>query len=401
MAPPINAPTVRLSIFHVTLPLALSSFPSLPSINDVSTPTTSSGPALDSPLLANGPTPTRAPARPVPATHLPAPTPAHTPAPTRSPTPESPLTDYNYEGADIIKRPPHAGVSHVVAIFALAYSEIDQQGREQEYTRFRDRLDQLTTIHLDSSVALVYQDKADMKAVHDAMSKDFVWLERCPQNWPISVCLQVKLHNLARNATNKSNKKVIAMYPRCATLSLITSSSFVVPPTMPSTCKHFVPGPRALFNGVYVRLYSTRRNTGSFTLMATTFSSHHKKARRYPLVESLFQEHKAQPYIHDFHVTLYHGEREDHYQVYLKRGIVLAANLCAPALKGDIIFMRVSPDNLDRVLNIGCTDKANARRDKPIVDYLFTCLCPFIKRFQKSGYLPKKGAVVHRDLAFY
>ncbi|KAF8144217.1 hypothetical protein K438DRAFT_1783084 [Mycena galopus ATCC 62051] len=243
MAPPINAPTVSAvcslqrvpepvllplaqTPFYLPrypTPLALSSFPSLPSINDVSTPTTSSGPALDSPPLANGPTPTRAPARPVPATRLPAPTPAraatpaHAPAPTRSPTPESPLTDYDYEGADIIKRPPHAGVSHVVAIFALAYPEIDQQGREQEYTRFRsltvyqDRLDQLTTIHLDSSVALVYQDKADMKAVHDAMSKDFVWLERCPQNWPISVCLQVKLHNSARNATNKSNKKVIAM----------------------------------------------------------------------------------------------------------------------------------------------------------------------------------------------
>ncbi|KAF8166116.1 hypothetical protein K438DRAFT_2025226 [Mycena galopus ATCC 62051] len=237
MAPPINAPTVSAvcslqrvpepvllplaqTPFYLPrypTPLALSSFPSLPSINDVSTPTTSSGPALDSPSLANGPTPTRAPARPVPATRLPAPTPAraatpaHAPAPTRSPTPESPLTDYDYEGADIIKRPPHAGVSHVVAIFALAYPKMDQQGHEQEYTRFRDRLDQLTTIHLDSSVALVYQDKADMKAVHDTMSKDFVWLERCPQNWPISVCLQVKLHNSARNATNKSNKKVIAM----------------------------------------------------------------------------------------------------------------------------------------------------------------------------------------------
>ncbi|KAF8143948.1 hypothetical protein K438DRAFT_1783316 [Mycena galopus ATCC 62051] len=222
MAPPINAPTVSAvcslqrvpepvllplaqTPFYLPrypTPLALSSFPSLPSINDVSTPTTSSGPALDSPPLANGPTPTRAPARPVPATRLPAPTPACAATPAHAPVPP---------------RPPHAGVSHVVAIFALAYPEIDQQGREQEYTHFRsltvyqDRLDQLTTIHLDSSVALVYQDKADMKAVHDAMSKDFVWLERCPQNWPISVCLQVKLHNSARNATNKSNKKVIAM----------------------------------------------------------------------------------------------------------------------------------------------------------------------------------------------
>ncbi|KAF7355600.1 hypothetical protein MSAN_01477200 [Mycena sanguinolenta] len=157
---------------------------------------------------------------------------------------------------------------------------------------------------------------------------------------------------------------------------------------MPSTRKHFVPGPKAVFKGIFTRLYSSKRATPSFTPTATAFSSRRKNARRYPLVESLFQNHKAQTYIHDFHVTLHHGAHEDHYQVYLKRGVVLAANRWAHTLKGDIVFMRLDPHNLDRVLNMRRTAKANAPRDKPIVDYLFGRLRPFIRKFQKSGHLP-------------
>ncbi|KAF7326833.1 hypothetical protein MSAN_02493900 [Mycena sanguinolenta] len=156
---------------------------------------------------------------------------------------------------------------------------------------------------------------------------------------------------------------------------------------MPSTRKHFVPGPKAVFKGIFTRLYSTKRATP--TRDAT------------PLVESLFQNHKAQTYIHDFHVTLHHGAHEDHYQVYLKRGVVLAANRWAHTLKGDIVFMRLDPHNLDRVLNMRRTAKANAPRDKPIVDYLFGRLRPFIRKFQKSGHLPKKGPVFRRHHAFY
>ncbi|KAF8134704.1 hypothetical protein K438DRAFT_1997600 [Mycena galopus ATCC 62051] len=185
-------------------PLALSRFPSHPSVTDLMPPCRLTHRLL--PAYAHPPYP-----HPYPLLPRTRPTPARSSTPSRSPTPFSPLTDYDYEDTDIIKRPPHVGVSHVVSMFTLAYPEIDEQGREKEYARFRDCLDQLTTIHLDSSVALVFQDKDEMKALHDAMAKDFVWLERCPQNWPVSVCLQVKLHNLARNATNKSNKKVIAM----------------------------------------------------------------------------------------------------------------------------------------------------------------------------------------------
>ncbi|KAF8134706.1 hypothetical protein K438DRAFT_1947503 [Mycena galopus ATCC 62051] len=60
----------------------------------------------------------------------------------------------------------------------------------------------------------------------------------------------------------------------------------------------------------------------------------------------------------------------------------------------------LQPWQLGNILQLGL-GTASARRDKPIVDYLFARLCPFIKRFQKSGYLPKKAAVIHRDLAFY
>ncbi|KAF7354524.1 hypothetical protein MSAN_01364700 [Mycena sanguinolenta] len=121
------------------------------------------------------------------------------------------LTEDEDEDSDLIPRPPHVGVSHVMSIFALIYPGLDEQGRAKEYKRFRDHLDRLAVIHLDSSLVLMSQDKDDMAALFNDMSKEFVWLEHCPNNWPVSVCLQVKLHNSARSATNKSNKKVIAM----------------------------------------------------------------------------------------------------------------------------------------------------------------------------------------------
>ena len=41
------------------------------------------------------------------------------------------------EDAGIIERPPHAGVSHVTAMFTQVYPHLDEHGRSKEYTRFR------------------------------------------------------------------------------------------------------------------------------------------------------------------------------------------------------------------------------------------------------------------------
>ncbi|KAJ6472995.1 hypothetical protein C8R45DRAFT_936034 [Mycena sanguinolenta] len=381
----------------------------------------------------------------------------------------------------IINISPHAGVSHVKAIFAQVCPHLDEQGRSKEYKRFKlftvlqDRLDRLAAIHLDRSRILAAQDRDDVAAIHNAMLKDFTWLDRCPQKWPISVCLRAILHNSAWNVT-KSNKKVIALLngkrppkttrrgPSCSSailrslraleernpsadnpaysrhqslgdverralsLSLsavnfheaiphVPAESFglngrlefkgrldsILAAPLPPLTSHFFSFPalpiyafysqtlRSRFQAVYAHRYSTKRATASFTPTATAFASRRKNACRYPLVESLFPDHIAQSYIHDFHVTFHHGHREDHYQVYLKRGVTLAANRCALDVKGDIVFMRVSSDNPHCVINMRRTAKANAPRDKIIVDYLFV----------RTRYLPANGAVLRRALVFY
>ncbi|KAJ6491151.1 hypothetical protein C8R45DRAFT_1096668 [Mycena sanguinolenta] len=207
---PVLLPLVQtpFHLQHYPTPLALSRFPMVPS-----TDSTSTGPRNHAP----GDTPTRAPvpARvPVPAATralvpaVPAvtraqapvatraPTPAYAPPPPRVPTPIplSPLTEEEDEDKDagIIKRPPHAGLF------------------EGLFTVRQDRLDWLAAIHLDKSRILAAQDRDDVAAIHNAMLKDFAWLDRCPEKWPISVSLRALLHNSARNIT-KSNKKVITL----------------------------------------------------------------------------------------------------------------------------------------------------------------------------------------------
>ncbi|KAF8147656.1 hypothetical protein K438DRAFT_1989565 [Mycena galopus ATCC 62051] len=186
-------------------------------------------------------TPARSPAAPQPRSPAPPPAapprPARTPARARTPTrartparphhcaspdPDSPLmslgspsvaspeaTPEPEQDFTPIKRPANTSISHVKSIFAELYPDCGGEEQDAQYVRFRNRLDQLTSIHLDSSLALSHQDKDCLKTVNDELVKGFPWLARCPNTWPVAVCLQGKLHNSAARSSEKTTRKLL------------------------------------------------------------------------------------------------------------------------------------------------------------------------------------------------
>ncbi|KAJ7820382.1 hypothetical protein B0H13DRAFT_2377876 [Mycena leptocephala] len=82
-------------------------------------------------------------------------------------TPEPSTAEHDLKS---IKRPSNANISH-----------------NEEYVRFRNRLNRLAAVHLDSSAALSHQDEESLTIVNDKLVKDFPWLARCAKTWPVAV----------------------------------------------------------------------------------------------------------------------------------------------------------------------------------------------------------------------
>ncbi|KAJ7115750.1 hypothetical protein C8R44DRAFT_880169 [Mycena epipterygia] len=155
------------------------------------------------------------------ATRARIPTRARTPARARTPTraralssplttPETTPEPYCAEqSSKPIKRPSSANISDVKSIFARLYPNMEVEKQDAQYARFRSRLDQLTSIHLDSSLALSHQDEDCLKIVSEELAKNFPWLARCSGTWPVTVCLQSKLHNSAARNFEKNTRKMI------------------------------------------------------------------------------------------------------------------------------------------------------------------------------------------------
>ncbi|KAK7040048.1 hypothetical protein R3P38DRAFT_3311137 [Favolaschia claudopus] len=162
-------------------------------------------------------TPPRAPTPPAPPASPRAPSPRNRSPPRvpprqSTPVPDSPLTEPEEEEMDYsIKRPSNATIADVKAVFRSTYPELDAQAQETEYDGFRAKLAQLIPTHLNPSLALAFQETDALQALEKAMLKDYPWLDRCVKLWPVSVCLQSKLHNSAARTVVKSQRKVIAM----------------------------------------------------------------------------------------------------------------------------------------------------------------------------------------------
>jgi hypothetical protein len=83
-----------------------------------------------------------------------------------------------------IKRPSNANISDVKSIFARLYPDLEVDKQDAEYARFRvrslglslnpllltlhqNRLDQLTSLHLDSSLAFSHQDEESLTIINE------------------------------------------------------------------------------------------------------------------------------------------------------------------------------------------------------------------------------------------
>ncbi|KAJ7896167.1 hypothetical protein B0H13DRAFT_2338494 [Mycena leptocephala] len=85
-----------------------------------------------------------------------------------------------------IKRPSNANTSHVKSMFAWLYPNLKADKQNEEYVQFRNRLDRLAAVHLDSPAALSHQDEESLTIVHEKLVKDFPWLTRCVKTWPVT-----------------------------------------------------------------------------------------------------------------------------------------------------------------------------------------------------------------------
>ncbi|KAJ7771203.1 hypothetical protein B0H14DRAFT_2632466 [Mycena olivaceomarginata] len=73
--------------------------------------------------------------------------------------------------------------------------------------------------------------------------------------------------------------------------------------------------------------YSTSRPTARWTTVSTIFQNSRADALRYPVVENVcYRDADRQPWIHDFDVTLEHGQKIASFRIFLKRGITLLPN---------------------------------------------------------------------------
>ncbi|KAJ7489729.1 hypothetical protein B0H11DRAFT_2229752 [Mycena galericulata] len=124
---------------------------------------------------------------------------------------ESSVSTKKPNGSTQITRPSGANIQTVKALFKDCYPHLTQLEQEKEYTDFRAHLDLLCTQHLCPSVVLTYQDKDARDKVYNKMTAKFPWLAHYHQYWPVSVCLQGKLHNSAARAIEKSTRKAASI----------------------------------------------------------------------------------------------------------------------------------------------------------------------------------------------
>ncbi|KAJ7893593.1 hypothetical protein B0H13DRAFT_1886299 [Mycena leptocephala] len=204
--PPVVLPTLLTDIFFELFPLPVALSPLKPT--RARSPTCARIPTHArscSPTHARSCSPTRARSC--------SPTRSRTLAPFSSPlmTPETtPEPSTAEQDLKSIKRPSNANISHVKSMLAQLYPNLKADKQNEEYVRFRNRLDRLAAVHLDSSAALSHQDEESLTIVHKKLVKDFPWLARCAKTWPVAVCLQNKLHNSAARNSQKKTWKAIS-----------------------------------------------------------------------------------------------------------------------------------------------------------------------------------------------
>ncbi|KAJ7910165.1 hypothetical protein B0H13DRAFT_2329699 [Mycena leptocephala] len=246
-------------------------------------------------------------------------------------------------------------------------SPLDPAGAGAEIYGLQVRLDELCTQYLRPSVVLSYQDKDELSKVYNKMTAKFPWLAHYDNYWPVSVCLQGKLHNSAARATEKSTRKVLNIIAG-------TAPSFL----RELRCRH----------------YSTSHNTPRFAFTPTHIEYCKPDASRYPLVESIFSDAAHQPWIHDFNVRLQHGQKISRFRIFMKRGKALNANACANTIAGDVVIMRVAAHDTTSVVNMRSTDSR-------IADYVFHAALQRMTKFQSvhRTRLPKE-LTVYRAHAF-
>ncbi|KAJ7880881.1 hypothetical protein B0H13DRAFT_1891626 [Mycena leptocephala] len=212
--PPVVLPTLLTDIFFESFPLPVALSPLKPT--RARSPTRARIPTRArsrSPTRARSRSPTRARSRSRTRARSRSPTRARSAAPFSSPlttpetTPEPSTAEHDLKS---IKRPSNANISHVKSMFARLYPNLKPDKQNEEYVRFRNRLNRLAAVHLDSSAALSHQDEESLTIVNDKLVKDFPWLARCAKTWPVAVCLQNKLHNSAARNSQKKTRKAIS-----------------------------------------------------------------------------------------------------------------------------------------------------------------------------------------------
>ncbi|KAJ6576188.1 hypothetical protein B0H10DRAFT_2236582 [Mycena sp. CBHHK59/15] len=110
-----------------------------------------------------------------------------------------------------ITRPSGANIQSVKSLFKERYPDLTTEEQDQRYTDFRTRLDELCARYLRPALALTYQDKDELNKVYKKMTNTLPWLAHYDSHWPVSVCLQTKLHNSASRAVDKSTRKAANM----------------------------------------------------------------------------------------------------------------------------------------------------------------------------------------------
>ncbi|KAJ7448369.1 hypothetical protein FB451DRAFT_1411382 [Mycena latifolia] len=225
---PVMLPVLLTNIIPEQFPLPRM----LIDIDPSRTPTPPPAPRRAPTPPRRAPTPPPAPRR-APTPPRRAPTPprrAPTPGPSRHhPTPdsrESSLTpNSDDDGSDSsftakkpkssstshIARPSAANIQTVKSLFTKLYPNSTQEEQEKEYTAFRANLDLLCKRYLLPSLALSHQDKDTVTKVHNKLTESFPWLAHYDNCWPVSVCLQNKLHNSAARAVDKSTRKAVSI----------------------------------------------------------------------------------------------------------------------------------------------------------------------------------------------
>ena len=103
------------------------------------------------------------------------------------------------------------------------------------------------------------------------------------------------------------------------------------------------------------RLYSTAR-TRPMPVVVCARSDRTQAANRYPYIESLFEDSRVQPYIHNCIVRVHEGSITHQFMVFFKRHCHLPVNdlvSCRGCIfRGDVVVTRVAVRNVRSVVNM-------------------------------------------------